>query len=114
MTAECTVTLKFSSVENATSFLSQFKTDLRPSGANIVTVGVVQQPPSTGASSGGEPIPASATIEDVRKAFSDYIAKGGGRTAATGKAILEKHGLDAIKNARPDQLAGLLHDFQTQ
>lgn len=51
------------------------------------------------------------TQDAVRKAMMDYVARANGRSAATAKAILTKHGVESVKAAPADKWAGLIAEF---
>ncbi len=109
MSQQVEVKLIFPNIEAAVNFLR----DKHDPGSPISSVSVVPIGSLSGAAQQAVSAPAVG-LEDVRKAMTGYISKGGGRTAATAKAILEENGIAALKEAKLEQYPTLLHAFETR
>jgi hypothetical protein len=114
--AKCNITFEFNSPAEAAAFL--IDSNPTSSAPSVKTTGPAQAggsviPQSTQQPAAVTPTapPEGVTLEIVRKAMTDYVGKGAGRTAATAREILTKHGCAALKDATPEQLAAVYPEF---
>lgn len=124
------VTLEFSSPEDAGAFLSSATARAEAPAVlavkevaspqyvvtkEVASPQVFEQPQPVVEKPAEQPAPAApaCAYEDVTAAFTAYVQRGGGRTAATGMAILKHHGLARLRDAKPEQWLVLKRAFDT-
>ena len=101
---------EFDSMEAAATFLAFHH------GASQIP----QTPPSPQQAANNYPVQTGENkvnpdlYAEARKAMTDYIQRGNGRTALTAKQIQEAHGLTGgIKGSTPEQLPALIAAYKS-
>ena len=95
--------------EDQTAHPSGWDRPFTQTGAAVVTETAAPAAPTAPTA----PTAPETTKEEVNKAMAGYVGRGGGRTAATARAILQAHGVNSVREANATQLTALLAAFQT-
>ena len=114
------VTLEFTDIGAMTAYFTGVFTPAppalnavpQPAAQNAATSHTTVMPQT--AQPASDPAAQEVTKEMVNKSMAAYVGKGGGRTAATAKAILNEVGAPSVREANPAQLASLLQAFSTR